>query len=282
MIILTFYLAVLFLLIFFTRNRNDTILNYLLDGRYEKGFNLFALAANLIMIASAALGMMGIRLIAQMICIWLDTKGETILRLLFSLLQYVVMFTLLYYCFANFGINTSAILATMGLVSLAVSIGARDLVADVIAGITIVLEGEYQVGDIVEIDGYRGKVQEIGVRSTKIMGTGDNIKIINNRDIRNVINTTRFNSWYAMTLSISSSYDLNKLEEMLERELPLLGKRMKKVISGPVYKGVESIASNSFKITILTECREEDYRWVQRQVNREIRLLFDREGVPIL
>ena len=192
------------------------------------------------------------------------------------------MFTLLFYSFANFGIDTSALLTTMGLLSLAVSIGSRDLVADVIAGITIVFEGDYQVGDIVEIDGYRGKVQEIGVRSTKIMGMGDNIKTINNRDVRNVINTTRFNSWYAMTLNISSTYDLNKLEEILERELPEIRNKVKKVISGPVYKGVESIGKDSFKITLLTECREEDYRRVQRQVNREIRLLFDREGIPII
>ncbi len=46
--------------------------------------------------------------------------------------------------------------------------------------------------------------------------------------------------------------------------------------------GVEAIGKDSFRITILAECREEDYRWVQRQLNREIRLLLDREEVPIL
>lgn len=138
------------------------------------------------------------------------------------------------------------------------------------------------MGDIVEIDGYRGKVQEIGIRSTKILGMGDNIKIINNRDVRNVLNTTRFNSWYAMSLNVSSSFDLKKMEVLLERELPGVGERIQQIISGPVYRGVEAIGKDSFRITILAECREEDYRWVQRQLNREIRLLLDREEVPIL
>ena len=70
--------------------------------------------------------------------------------------------------------------------------------------------------------------------------------------------------------------------EILDRELPEIRNRVKKIISGPVYKGVESIGKDSFKITLFTECREEDYRRVQRQVNREIRLLFDREGIPII
>ncbi|MDO5109867.1 MAG: mechanosensitive ion channel, partial [Erysipelotrichaceae bacterium] len=280
--ILFLFLALVMGLVWYNNGRQDMLITYLLAGSWEKGFNVLALCANLLLAAAVSLALLLIRVLIRLACSWLDTKGETILRLLYSLLEYIAVFTLLFYSFANFGIDTSALLTTMGLLSLAVSIGSRDLVADVIAGITIVFEGDYQVGDIVEIDGYRGKVQEIGVRSTKIMGMGDNIKTINNRDVRNVINTTRFNSWYAMTLNISSTYDLNKLEEILERELPEIRNKVKKIISGPVYKGVESIGKDSFKITLLTECREEDYRRVQRQVNREIRLLFDREGIPII
>ena len=125
--------------------------------------------------------------------------------------------------------------------------------------------------------------KKIGLDSKQdVLQSGVNIKTINNRDVRNVINTTRFNSWYALTLNIASTYDISKLEEILERELPNIRSRMKKVISGPVYRGVESIGKDSFKITILTECKEENLRWVQRQVNREIRILFDQEGIPII
>ncbi len=281
-VILAVYLGVLMYILWSTADRVDSLLTYLMGGTWDRNFNLFAAEASILLICAVALGLMLVKILIRLLCTWLDTKGETILRLFYNLLEYVAVFTTLFVCFRNFGIDTSALLTTMGLLSLAVSIGARDLVADVIAGITIVFEGDYQVGDIVEIDGYRGRVQEIGVRSTKIMGMGDNIKIVNNRDVRNVINTTRFNSWYAMNLNISSSFDINKLEEILDKELPEIRKRLKKVISGPVYKGVESIGKDSFKITILTECREEDFRWVQRQVNREIRLLFDREGIPII
>lgn len=281
-LILFCYLAAVIYSVWTARGLRNTFVTYLIGNTWEKGLNLIAIAANLLIIASVTLGLLLLRILIRLVCTWLDTKGETVVRLLFNLLEYIALFTTLFYCFSNFGVDTSALLTTMGLLSLAVSIGAKDLVSDIIAGITIVFEGDYQVGDIVEIDGYRGRVQEIGVRSTKIMGLGDNIKTINNRDVRNVINTTRFNSWYALTLNIASTYDISKLEEILERELPNIRSRIKKVISGPVYRGVESIGKDSFKITILTECKEENLRWVQRQVNREIRILFDQEGIPII
>lgn len=276
--------VILTLLFWFYRSGQaaDSLAGYILSGSWDKGINLFSVSSAILVAGTAYAGMFIFRVIIQLLCNVMDTKGETILRLVCSLAEYAVVFTVLFYAFHSFGIDTSALLATMGLVSLALSIGSRDLVSDIIAGITIVFEGEFQVGDIVEIDGYRGRVEEIGVRSTKLIGMGDNVKIINNRDIRNVLNTSRFNSWYAMQLNISSTYDLNKMEEILKQELPNIQRRMTNLISGPYYRGVESIGANSFRITILAECREEDYRWIQRQLNREIRLLFDREGIPIL
>ena len=53
------------------------------------------------------------------------------------------------------------------------------------------------------------------------------------------------------------------------------------MISGPVYKGIEAISKGAFRITILAECREDNYRSVQRSLNREIRLLIDRKEIPL-
>ncbi len=281
-LIFALYLSALMISIAFGAGRKGSIVTYLLREEWERGFNLFAVCTNLLIIASVMLGLLFARLLIRLASAWLSTKAETVFRLIFSLLQYVSLFTVLFYSFRNFGIDTSALLTAMGLISLAISMGARDLAADIIAGISNVFEGNYAVGDIVEIDGYRGKVMEIGVRSTKIMGNGDNVKIINNRNIRSILNTTQYNSWYVLNLKIASSFDLKTLEDILDRELPEMKKRMKKIVSGPIYRGVESIGKDSFTITILAECREEDYRWIQRQLNREIRLLFDREGIPIL
>ena len=81
-------------------------------------------------------------------------------------------------------------------------LGAQSLIADIIAGLFTIFEGEYQVGDIVVIDGWRGTVEEIGIRSTRVVDSGGNTKIINNSEITTVINQTQHLSVVSTTISI--------------------------------------------------------------------------------
>ena len=258
----------------------NSLLGFIMSGHWDRSLNLFALTATMMVIGGALLLVLILKLLSQLLCMSLGSKGETILRLLINLAGYIVMIMAIYYSFVNFGIDTGGLLGAMAFVSLAVSLGSKDLVSDVLAGMTIVIEGEYQVGDIVEIEGYKGKVLEIGARTTKLLGQGDNVKIVNNRDIRNVLNLTRYNSWYAMQLDIPASCPLEKMEKILLDELPNIGKKSDMIISGPLYKGVEAIGKGSFRITILTECREDDFRSVQRLLNREIHQLLIKENIP--
>ena len=151
---------------------------------------------------------------------------------------------------------------------------------DILAGLTIVFDGDFQVGDIVDIAGYRGKVLEIGVRSIKLIGTGDNIKVISNRDVRNVINMTQLNSWYPLNLTIPSTVPLSQLEEVFERELPKIGEQIPEIISGPSYKGVTQITGGKMTVNILAEHKEEDYFRVQRQLTSAVLDVLAKEGIP--
>ena len=222
-----------------------------------------------------------IRYLLLVISIPMDTKGETICRLIYSMLQYIMLIVILYFSFGYLGFDTTSILASVGFLTLAISIGSRDLVADVLAGITIVFEGEYQVGDMVEIGGYRGQVQEIGVRSTKIIGRGNNVKIIGNRDVKNVINLTRMNSWIPIEVKIPISEPLDKIEAVLEEELPKIGKKNPKILGGPYYYGILSFDKGSAVISIMTECHEQDYNNLQRYLNKELYELFRQKKIPL-
>lgn len=153
------------------------------------------------------------------------------------------------------------------------------MVADILAGITIVFEGEFQVGDIIEIEGFRGTVQEIGVRTTKLIGEGDNIRIVGNRDIKNVTNMTRLNSWYTLSLSLPVTESIHHIETVLEQNLAAVGKGCPVIISGPYYKGVTDLDSTQMTIQINAECREQDLESVRRYLNRELRDLFAREKI---
>ena len=261
--------------------QDDYLINYVMQGDWTRGFNLLALFAIVILLTVCLIGLIIVRNIVTILCLMLDTKGETILRLVFNLFQYVVLIAFLYYAFGFLGFNTAGILASVGFVTLAVSIGSRDLVADVLAGLMIVLEGEFQIGDMVEIGGYRGQVQEIGVRSTKVLGRGNNVKIIGNRDVKNVINLTRNNSWSPIEIKVSADQSLPEIEKMLEEELPKLAAANPKILGGPYYYGVLGFDRGSVRLSIMTECREEDYYNVERSMYKSLFELFKEKKVMI-
>ncbi len=263
------------------RSTSNGILLFIVSGIWNRGFNLFAVVAIILLIMVTVFGLMVMKLVLKLTSMALDTKGETICRLCYNLLEYVTVIMLLFYAFEFFGIDVRALLAPLALVSLALSIGSRDLVQDILAGITIVFEGEYQVGDVIDVGGYRGKVVEIGVRTTKLLGRGDNIKIISNRDVRNVLNMSRMNSWIDMEFTLSNTIPAHKIEEIMNRELPEMGHSIPDIISGPIYKGIVSINGNKVTIAVTCECNEEFSHRVQRELYAKFYEMFGRESLPL-
>ena len=280
-IMVSIFLIQIIYYVYIKRTASDSLLGFIMQGKWSRGINLFAITSIVILVAGVTLTMMVVKLVFYLMIMTMDTKGETVCRLTYNLLQYVAFITVLYYAFGYLGFNTSGLLASVGFVTLAISLGSKDLVADILAGLTIVFEGEYQVGDMVEIGGYRGKVQEIGVRSTKLIGRGDNIKIIGNRDVKNVLNMTRLNSWLPIEVTIPASESLDKVEAILDEQLPQIGKQIKEIIRGPYYYGVLAINKGNMTLSILTECREEDYHKVQRKLNKELLNLFKQNNIPM-
>lgn len=212
---------------------------------------------------------------------YIGTKGETIGRLLLDFVGYVSFILFLYYALSYLGVNTGALVASIGILSFGLTLGAQDLVRDILAGLSIVMDGEFQVGDIIEINGFRGTVLEVGVRTTKIEGRGGNILIVGNRDLKNVINKTRKNSWYAMEINIAETEELSRVEALLREKLPEIGRNIPEIISGPFYKGVIKIGGGKIALSIIAECEEENYYHVQRQLNGTIALPLEKNQISM-
>ena len=284
-LVFEFLLSVLIIgLLYFVRKDSgliaDTLMNYILSGQYDRGINLFAITSTILLIIGAVLVMIVLKFITSLLCLFLNTKGITICKLLFNLAEYVAVITVLYYSFGYLGFDNRGLLASVGFITLAISLGSRDLVSDILSGLTIVFEGEFKVGDMVEIGGFTGRVTDIGIRYTKLLGMGDNIKIIANRDIRSVVNMTKLNSWYATTLTIPSD-ELSKAEAMLEKELPKIGSSIDEIISTPRYKGIEKIGNGTLSLIVLAECNQENYRRVSRLLNRELYKACKEYGITL-
>ena len=260
---------------------SEFVLDYILSGTWNRGVNLFALTAIVILFCGMSLLMFFVRFVLGTIGVMMSPKGQTICKMIANMIGYLTIILFLYYALSYLGVNTSAILASVGVMSLGLTMGARDLISDILSGISLIFEGEYQMGDFVSIDGYRGMVQEIGVRTTKLEGRGGNIKTVRNSDVKNVINLTKLNSWVPVTIKVDVNYPLRDAEAILAETLPRIGENCKEIISGPYYKGVLSVELGFAVLSIIAECHEGDYHLVERTLVREVLMALRDKNVPV-
>ena len=209
-----------------------------------------------------------------------ERKGMTLVSLLSSLLHYVAALVILCWGLSILGVNVNAIVASVGIVALIVGFGAESLVADVITGVFLIFENQYNVGDIVEVNGFRGTVKEIGIRTTSIMDTGENIKIINNSEMKNILNRSDNISRAVSDIAIPYETDLEALEEKLPQLMKEIQEQRRDVmLSAPRYLGVQQLGDSSVVLRFVVEVAEKDIYSGARILNRDLWLGFRKLGV---
>ena len=209
-----------------------------------------------------------------------ERKGLTLISLFSSLLHYVAALVILCWGLSILGVNVNAIVASVGIVALIVGFGAESLVADVVTGIFLLFENQYNVGDIVEVNGFRGTVKEIGIRTTSIMDVGGNVKIIDNSEMKNILNRSDNISRAVSDIAIPYETDLEALEAKLpELMQAIYAQRADVMLAAPQYLGVQQLADSSVVLRFVVEVAEKDIYAGARILNRDLWLGFRKLGV---
>jgi moderate conductance mechanosensitive channel len=208
-------------------------------------------------------------------------RSETIGKLLSSVVRYMSFIIALFLILSAWGVQTPTLLAGAGILGLAISFGAQSLIEDIFAGLFIIFEKQFVVGDIIEVNHVRGTVREIGIRITKIEDLNGDVLIINNSDIRGAINTSYSLSMSICKISIEYGADLEKIENLIKNNLEMIKSNIPLIVEGPFYYGVDELADSSVIMTIVAKTDEINKNKVRRALNRELKLLFDRNQVNI-
>ncbi len=208
-------------------------------------------------------------------------KGKAILQILCSLIKYAAVIVLLFFVLKDLGVDTTAILAGIGILGLVVGLGAQPLIADILAGLFIVFEGVFEVGDIIVYNGFRGTVKEIGIRTTQIVDVGGNVKIVNNSNLKEVVNMTDQLSLAVCDIGIEYGESLERVEAILKKNLPAIKEAIPDIKEGPFYKGVAQLGDSAVVIRFAANCDEGARYQVERDMNRQFKLLFDKNGINI-
>ena len=277
------FAALLIAIRYFRRDAaSESVLEYVLSGNWEHGLNVFALTASLIIILEGGLILFLLRRFTGLMTKMVSVRTETVVRMLVSLGSYVIVFFIGFRCLVYFGMDPATLLASAGVVSVVIGIGANSLVGDIIAGVFLLVEGNVQVGDMIEVGDFRGIVEDLGVRMTKIYNVdSEDIKIIPNKEIQNVVHMSAHLANLFLEYQICYEEDLERVEKLLIEELKTPDGRIPEMIGDLVYLGVRRLDDNGVALLVKARCHEAYRPRVTRAVNRKVYMMFRRNGIEV-
>ena len=205
-------------------------------------------------------------------------RGVTIYKLIKSLLNWVTAIVVIVLVLAIFGVDTTALITGAGVVTLVIGLGMQSLIADIVAGLFIVFENAFNVGDIITVDGFRGEVVEIGIRTTKLKALG-NIKIFNNNSIQGVLNQSVEPSVAKTLIDVEYGDRLPQIEQIIKANIDKLN--VAGALSPISYDGVAELGASGVTLQFTCQCNEADIFPVGRALNFAVKNMFDENGIGI-
>lgn len=206
----------------------------------------------------------------------------TMSTVLISIIKYSMRIIGFCWVLTIIGVNVSTIFASIGILALIIGFGAESLVADIVTGVFVLFENEYNIGDIIEVDGFRGTVTEIGIRTVSVQDSGGNIKIINNSDLKNIINRSNQKSTAVCDIGVAYETDLEEFDKLVIKIIDEIIDRNPEVFkSGIKYLGVQELGDFSITLRFAAEAEENKVFATRRLLNKELKTAFDRHNVSI-
>ncbi|MFW6319097.1 MAG: mechanosensitive ion channel family protein [Bacillota bacterium] len=266
----------------------NTAFALVVDNSIGKFFDIIGLIKNNyinIIESIAVIVFMGVLYyaLAVLITMFMKTtkRGETLVGLTTAIIKFLITILTLILILSAWNVPTPTILAGAGIIGLALSFGAQGLLEDVFAGLSIVFEKQFVVGDFVEVDTFRGQVMEIGPRNTRIRNLYGNILIIANSDIRQIVNLSEELSYAISEISIEYSSDLDHVETIIKNSFPHLKDVIPLIKEGPRYDGVETLGDSAVIIRVSAFCDEKDRVSLRRMLNKELKKVLDEHSIKI-
>ena len=208
-------------------------------------------------------------------------KTETIKALFINIIKVFFIVTVIIMVLDIFGINVKTIIASLGVFAAVLALAMQDLLKDFISGISIVLEGQFSIGDIISVGDFKGEVVYLSLKTTKIKSYTGEIKIIANHNIENVINYSINESLAIVDVCVSYSEDLEKVEKVLNNICKKMNKEIEDLAGEFEILGVQELGDSSIKyrLTCLTvPCK---HLFVQRKAYKIIKQEFDKNNIEI-
>ncbi|MEA2149986.1 MAG: moderate conductance mechanosensitive channel [Solirubrobacteraceae bacterium] len=180
------------------------------------------------------------------------------------------------------GLNLAPLLAGAGVLGLAIGFGSQALVKDFLSGLFILVEDQFGVGDIVDLDQQTsGTVEAVSLRTTRLRAVDGTVWHVPNGDIRRVGNKSQHWSRALLDVDVSYDTDIEQAKSVIKRVADELWQERDDILEEPEVWGVESLGPHSVVIRLVVKTRPSDQYAVSRVLRQRLKEAFDAEGIEI-
>ncbi len=167
-----------------------------------------------------------------------NKRTQTVTALINSIFEYTVIFFYLFAVLSILGIPVGTLLASAGIFSLALGMGAQGFVSDLVNGFFILSEDQFDVGDIVSINNQTGVVVQLGLRTTRLKGSDGSIIYIPNRNISIVQNLAHGGIGLDITMQLKANNDFTKVHDIISQINNKLSTNINFLVQEPKIVGI--------------------------------------------
>ena len=210
------------------------------------------------------------------------SRANTLIPLLQSISKYVIYFIAGVMMLKELGVDTTAIIASAGVIGLAIGFGAQSFVKDIISGAFLLFEGVISVGDSVNINEHSGTVEVISLRNIHLRKFSGELRVIPYGEVTSFGN---FNKGYMRAIvevGVAYEQDVEKGMKTLEGIANKWAKENKNIVlEPPIVQGVLSLGSSDVTLRIAIKVKPMTHWGAERELKRRIKDTFDKKGIDI-
>ncbi|WP_407269390.1 mechanosensitive ion channel family protein [Radiobacillus sp. PE A8.2] len=210
-----------------------------------------------------------------------ERRENTLKKLVQNTLSYVVYFTAFMMVLDTVHIPIGALLAGAGVAGLAIGFGTQNLVKDVVTGFFIIFEDQFSVGDFIRTASVEGTVEEIGLRTTKILSWTGEVNIIPNGNITQVTNYSMHNSIAVVDINIPYEVDVAQVEPIINDLLQEMPNQYTELVAAPEILGVQMLDASHIVLRVTAEVHPMEHWRMARILRKDIKAKLDQEGIDI-
>ena len=272
------------LYIFDSLTSESPISGYLFSKQWVHKLNVFSITTILLSVAFAAIGVILMKKLLKILSGRMNTRAETFSNLIASIVQAIVVVVVVIYSLYQLGVDTTVILTSAGVISLIIGYGSQSIVSDLVSGIFLIMEDQIRIGDTLVIDGFRGEVERIGLRSTTLRHYGA-VKVINNSKMAGFFNYSRFTAASRWAMSFPVEQDVDQVKDLIMSNAERFQKACKgNIIKGPIWTGVtetflDYTGHSHFTIQVLFVTTTEEWNSVRKRSFEEAYRIMIENGI---